>query len=130
LDSSKLKYYLLFSSESPGGGQFYAGRGLQPRPYRFRAKTLRTGFQTPSSTDFFPMPDGVCNPVRDVPMPDGVCNPVRDVSCILCRLSVHGFKSLDNFHSDLEPALTIFIGQNGAEKSTLLQIFIFFEERA
>jgi predicted ATPase len=45
----------------------------------------------------------------------------------LRRLSVHGFKSLDNFHSDLEPTLTLFIRQNGAGKSTILQIFSFIQ---
>ncbi len=60
----------------------------------------------------------------------------------LRHLSVHGFKSLDNFHADFEPTLTVFIGKNGAGKSTVLQFlsfiqaFIsgeplrFFEERA
>jgi hypothetical protein len=64
----------------PRPAQYYsAGRGLQPRPQRFISKTLRTGLQTPSSTIF--MPDGVCNPVRNV-LPDGVCNPVRNVSSL------------------------------------------------
>ncbi|OAD22207.1 hypothetical protein THIOM_001997 [Candidatus Thiomargarita nelsonii] len=43
----------------------------------------------------------------------------------LRQLSVHGFKSLDNFHSDFEPTLTIC--QNGAGKSTILQILLFIQ---
>ena len=47
--------------------------------------TLGSRFeQFPFSLFLLPLlPDGVCNPVRDVsglPLPDGVCNPVRDVS--------------------------------------------------
>jgi len=48
-----------------------AGRGLQPRPQCFVNV----------------LPDGVCNPVRNVlsmfcRLPDGVCNPVRNVLSI------------------------------------------------
>jgi predicted ATP-dependent endonuclease of OLD family len=45
----------------------------------------------------------------------------------LRHLSVHGFKSLDNFHTDFEPTLTVFIGKNGAGKSTVLQFFTFIQ---
>ena len=45
----------------------------------------------------------------------------------LRQLSVHGFKSLDNFHVYFDPNITIFIGKNGAGKSTILQFFNFIQ---
>lgn len=45
----------------------------------------------------------------------------------LRQLSVHGFKSLDNFHAYFEPNLTVFIGKNGAGKSTILQFLNFIQ---
>lgn len=45
----------------------------------------------------------------------------------LRQISVHGFKSLDNFSIHFQPNVTVFIGANGTGKSTILQFFSFIQ---
>jgi len=51
-----------------------------------------------------------------------VNNPLR-----LQKISVNGFKSLDNFYTEFQPHVTVLLGANGTGKSSILQFLSFIQ---
>lgn len=45
----------------------------------------------------------------------------------LQKISVNGFKSLENFYAEFQPHVTVLIGANGTGKSSVLQFFSFIQ---